>query len=118
MYNPDQHYEAHTLHLKDLYEQVEQRRMISALPKYRHARVRTVGRRLGVVLVRLGTWLACSTTSSRSSLRWHVARKLASWRRAAAMPSACANTRGMCDAGSNQSSACRAPEICISCIPR
>jgi hypothetical protein len=58
MYNPDQHYEAHTLHLKDLYQQAEQKRMIAALTQYRHARVRAVGRRLGVLLVMLGTWLA------------------------------------------------------------
>ena len=61
MYNPDQHYEAHTLHLKDLYEQAAQRQMIASLPQHRHARVRAVGRRLGVVLVRLGTWLTRST---------------------------------------------------------
>ena len=60
MYNPDQHYQVHTLHLKDLYEQAEQRRAIAALTKYRHARVRAVGRRLGVLLVTLGTWLARS----------------------------------------------------------
>jgi hypothetical protein len=119
MYNPDQHYKAHTLHLKDLYEQAEQRRMIAALTKYRHARVRAAGRRLGVVLVRLGTWLAHSATSSRPSLGWRLSRKPAGWGRAVAMPSsACANTGGVCDAGSNQSSACRAAEMCISCIPR
>jgi hypothetical protein len=60
MYHPDQHYEAHTQHLKDLYKQVEQRRMIAGLTKYRHASVRAVGRRLGVLLVALGTWLARS----------------------------------------------------------
>jgi hypothetical protein len=60
MYNPDQHYEAHTLHLKDLSEQAEQRRMIAALTQYRPARIRAVGRRLGVLLVTLGTWLARS----------------------------------------------------------
>src|SRR6476469_9738421 len=58
MYNPDQHYEAHTLHLKDLYEQAEHDRMITALTQHRHARVRAAGRRLGVLLVTLGIWLA------------------------------------------------------------
>ncbi len=58
MHNPDQHYEAHILHLKDLYEQAEHNRMITALPQHRHARVRAASRRLGVVLVTLGTWLA------------------------------------------------------------
>ena len=60
MYNPDQHYEAHTLHLKELSEQAEQRRMIAALPQHRQRRVRAAGRRLGVLLVTLGTWLARS----------------------------------------------------------
>ena len=118
MYNPDQHYQAHTLHLKDLYEEAEQRRMIATLTKYRHARVRAAGRRLGVLLVTLGTWLAGNATSSQLSLGWRVVRKPAGWRRTVAMPSsASANTGGVCDAGSNQSSACRAAEMCISCIP-
>jgi hypothetical protein len=60
MYNPDQHYESHTLHLKDLYQQAEQKGMIAALTQDRQARVRAVGRRLGVRLVTLGTWLARS----------------------------------------------------------
>ena len=58
MYHPDQHYEAHSLHLKDLSEQAEQRRMIAALRQHRQWRVRAAGRRLGVVLLTLGTWLA------------------------------------------------------------
>jgi hypothetical protein len=58
MYNPDQHYQAHTLHLKDLSEQAEQSRMSAALTQYRHARVHAAGRRMSVLLVRLGTWLA------------------------------------------------------------
>jgi len=60
MYHPDQHYAAHTLHLKDLALQAEQRRMIAALTQHRQGRVRAAGRRLGVLLVRLGTWLARS----------------------------------------------------------
>jgi hypothetical protein len=60
MHNPDQHYEAHILHLKDLYEQAEHNRMINALTQHRHARVRAAGRRMGVLLVTLGTWLARS----------------------------------------------------------
>jgi hypothetical protein len=49
MYNPDQHYQAHTLHRKELYEQARQRRMIATLTRYRPARIRAVGRRLGVL---------------------------------------------------------------------
>lgn len=60
MYHPDQHYEAHSLHLKDLSEQAEQRRMIAALRQHRQGRVRAAGMRLGVVLLTLGTWLARS----------------------------------------------------------
>jgi hypothetical protein len=108
MYNPDQHYQAHALHLKELSAQAEQRRMIATLSQHRHAMVRAASRRLGGVLVRLGTWLARSATSSRSSLGWRVSRKPAGWGRAVAMPaSACGNTGGVCDAGGNQSSACR-----------
>ena len=59
MYNPDQHYEAHTLHLKDLYDPGEQT-MIAALPQHGHATLRAAGMRLGVLLVTLGTWLARS----------------------------------------------------------
>jgi len=50
MYNPDQHYQAHAFHLKDLYESQQ-----------RHAMGHAVGTRLGVVLVRLGTWPHCMT---------------------------------------------------------
>jgi hypothetical protein len=60
MYNPDQHYEAHTLHLKKLYDQAEQSRMIAALPQHRHATLRAAGMRLGVLLVTLATWLTRS----------------------------------------------------------
>jgi len=60
MYHPDQHYQAHTLHLKDLYDQAEQSRMIAALPQHRHATLHAAGRRLGILLVTLGTWLARS----------------------------------------------------------
>jgi hypothetical protein len=108
MYNPDQHYQAHILHLKELSAQAEQRRMIPTLPQHRHARVRAAGRRLAIVLVRLGTWLARSATSSWSSRGWRVPRKPAGWGRAVAIPSsACGNTGGVCDAVGNQSSACR-----------
>jgi hypothetical protein len=58
MHNPDQRYAAHILHLKDLYEQAEHNRKITALMQHRHARIRAAGRRLGVLLVTLGTWLA------------------------------------------------------------
>ncbi len=60
MYNPDQRYETHTLHLKDLHEQARQRQMIATLPQHRHAMLRPVSMRLGVLLVTLGTWLARS----------------------------------------------------------
>jgi hypothetical protein len=58
MHNPDQRYAAHILHLKDLYEQVERNRKITALMQHRHARIRAAGRRLRVLLVTQGTWLA------------------------------------------------------------
>jgi hypothetical protein len=119
MYHPDQHYEAHTLYLKDLYGQVEQRQRIAALTQHRHARGHVVGRRLGTLLVTVGTWLARSATSSRLSLRWRLSGKPAGWGRAVALPSsACGNTGGVCDPGGNQSSACHAAELCISCIPQ
>jgi hypothetical protein len=60
MYNPDQRYEAQTIHLKDLSNQAEQSRMIAALPQHRHATLRAAGMRLGGLLVMLGTWLARS----------------------------------------------------------
>jgi hypothetical protein len=103
MYNPDQHYEAHIFHLKELSAQAEQHRMIAVLMQNRSARIRAAGRRLGVVLVRLGTWLSRNARSSRPNLGWRVSRKPDGWGRAVAMPSsACANTRGVCDAGDNQ----------------
>jgi hypothetical protein len=118
MYNPDQYYEAHTLHLKELSKQVQQRRMIATLTQYRSARIRAALRRLGVLLVTLGTWLARGATSSWPKLGWRVVRKLDGWERAVALPSsACATTGRVCDAGGNQSSACHAAEMCIACIP-
>ena len=60
MHNPDQHYQAHILHLQELYEQAERDRMMTALTQQPHGRVRAAGRRLGVLLVTLGTWLARS----------------------------------------------------------
>ena len=106
MYNPDQHYEAHILHLKELSEQVEQRRMIAAFALHRPARIRAVGERLGVVLVRLGTWLSRSATSS-SNLGWRVSRKPDGWGRGVAMPaSACGNTGRECHTGGDLSCAC------------
>jgi hypothetical protein len=70
MYHPDPHYAAHVLHLKELSEQVEQRRSIAALAQHRPARVRAAGRQLGLLLVRLGMWLSRSATSSRPNLEW------------------------------------------------
>ena len=64
MYNPAQQYEAHIFHLKELSAQAEQRLMIAALAQHRPARIRAAGRRLGVVLVRLGAWRSRSVTSS------------------------------------------------------
>jgi hypothetical protein len=62
MYNPDQHYVSHTLHLRELSEQAERSRMSAALPRLPQATLRAAARRLsvqlGVQLVRLGTWLA------------------------------------------------------------
>jgi hypothetical protein len=107
MYNPDQHYEAHILHLTELSAQAEQRLMIAALVQHQPTKVHAAGRRLGVVLVRLGTWLSRSATSSRSNLGWLVSRKPDRWGRVVAMPSsACGNTGGVCEAGGCQSCAC------------
>jgi hypothetical protein len=107
MYNPDQHYTAHALHLKELSEQVKQRRIIAALAQHRPARVRAAGRLLGLLLVRLGMWLSRSATSSRQELRWRAFQKPDRWRRTVAMPSsACGNTEGVCDVGGYQSCAC------------
>ncbi len=110
MYNPDQQYEAHSFHLKELSAQAEQHLMIAALAQNRPARIRAAGRRLGVVLVRLGTWLSRSATSSQPNLGWRVSRKPDGWGRVVAMPSsACGNTGGVCHAGGNQSCACCTP---------
>ena len=107
MYNPDQHYQAHTLHLKELSEQAEQRRAIAALAQDRPAKIRAAGRWLGVVVARLGTWLVRSATRSRPNLGWRVSRKPDGRGRAVAMPSsACGNTGEVCDVGGNQSCAC------------
>jgi hypothetical protein len=84
MYNSNQHYEAHALHLKDLAEQAEQRRMIAALTQYRPARVRAALRRLGVLLERLGTWLAQPAVRRATGLvgvgTWLVSRIDREWR--------------------------------------
>jgi hypothetical protein len=107
MYNPDQQYEAHTLHLKELSAQAEQRFMIAALAQDRPPRIRAAGKRLGVVLLRLGMWLSRSATNSWPNLGWRVSGKPDGWGRAVVMPSsACANIGGVCDAGSTQSCAC------------
>jgi hypothetical protein len=74
MYNPDQHYQAHALHLKDLSEQAEQCQMIAALTQYWHARVHAAGRWLGALWVRLGTWLAHSTLRDEQPMRHEAAR--------------------------------------------
>ena len=105
MYNPDQYYQAHAFHLKDLYESQQ-----------RHAIGHAVGTRLGVVLVRLGTWLARSATSSWSSLRSRVSQNPAGWGRAVAMPSGQhpARTGGDREGASGQ--ICAA-EMCMCCIP-
>jgi hypothetical protein len=60
MYNPDQHYEAHMAHLKDLHKHAEQYRMNAAITQHRHAWAQVTCGWLGDVLVRLGTWLAHS----------------------------------------------------------
>ena len=107
MYNPDQQYEAHIVHLKELSAQAEQHRMIAVLRQDRSAKIGAAGRRVGTVLVRLGMWLSCSAWSSRPNLGWRVPRKPDGWRRAIAIPSsACGNIREVCDAGGNQSCTC------------
>jgi hypothetical protein len=70
MYNPDQRYDAHTLHLKDLYDQAEQSRLIAALTQHHHTTVRAAGMRLRVLLLTLGTWLARSAARRVASLAW------------------------------------------------
>jgi hypothetical protein len=75
MYHPDQHYQAHALHLKELYEQAEQRRMIASLAPHRPARIHATGGWFDIMLVRLGTRLWRSATSSRPNLEWCVSRK-------------------------------------------
>jgi hypothetical protein len=112
MYNPDQHYEVHTLHLKELYQQAEQRRMMAALTQYRPARIDAAGRLLGLLLVRLGLWLSRSATSSRPNLGWRVSRKPDRWSRAVVMlTSALGDRQGVGDR------TCAA-ETCNSCVPR
>ena len=107
MYNPDQQYETHIFHLKELSAQAEQHHMIAVLKQDRSTKIGAAGRRLGIVLVRIGTWLSRSTWSSRPNLGWRVSRKPDGWRRTITMPSsACGNTRAVCDAGGNQSCAC------------
>ena len=107
MYNPDQQYEAHIFYLKELSAQAEQRRMIAALAQDRPVRIRAALRRLGVVLVKLSTWLSRSATSNRPNLAWRVSRKTDGWGRVVAMPSpVCGNTGGVCEEGGNQSCAC------------
>jgi hypothetical protein len=49
-YHADQHYDAHLPHLRDLHKQAKQSRMAAALGPRR--------RRLGSLVVALGTWLA------------------------------------------------------------
>ena len=112
MYNPDQHYEAHTLHLKDLYQQAVQRRMMAALTQYRPARIRAAGRRLNVILILLGTWLLRSATSSRRNLMWRVSQKLDGRGRAVAML-----TSALGDRQEVGDRICAA-ETCISCSRR
>ena len=104
--NPDQQYEAHIVHLKELSAQAEQRRIIAALAQDRPVRIRAALRRLGVVLVKLSTWLSRSA-SSWPILGWRASRKPDGWGKVVAMPSsACGDTVGVCDAGGNQSCAC------------
>jgi hypothetical protein len=60
MYHPDQHDEAHIVHLKELPAQAKQHRMMAALRQNRPAKIGTASVRLGSVLVRLDTWLSRS----------------------------------------------------------
>jgi hypothetical protein len=65
--------------------QAEQRLIIAALSQHRPSRIRAAIRRLGVLLMTLGTWLSRSARSSQPSLGWRVSRKPDRWRRAVAM---------------------------------
>jgi hypothetical protein len=76
MYNPDQHYQAHALHLKNLSDQVEQSRRMAALPQHRPAMVRAARMRLSVA-----GQMACAKRAARraagvafcsTAFRWHV----------------------------------------------
>src|SRR5436190_11576469 len=97
MYNPDQQYQAHIFHLKELSAQAEQRRMIAGLAQHRHARIRAGGRRLGVVLVNLSMWLSRSATSSRPTL--DMSREPHEWGKAVAiLSSARGNIEEVCGA--------------------
>jgi hypothetical protein len=99
MYNPDQHYAAHILHLKEVADQAAHHRMLTALMQHRHARVRAAGRRLGVLLVTLGTWLARSAQrDAQPTFAWDGAcpgsRMDGEWRARCLQPPA--GTRSAC----------------------
>jgi hypothetical protein len=57
-YHADQHYDAHTPHLRDMHEQAKQRHLAAVLTRQRRTR-------LGALLLALGTWLACRATGRR-----------------------------------------------------
>jgi hypothetical protein len=112
MYNPDQQYEAHIFHLKELSAQAEQRLLIAALSQHRPAKIHAAGRWLGVALVRLGMWLSRSATSTRLNLGRRVSRKPDGWGRIIEMPSSALGDRQVVG-----DRTCPA-EMCISCTLR
>jgi hypothetical protein len=73
MYNPDQLYQAHTLYLKDVYQQAERNRMLAVLTQHRHVRAHATWR-LGVLLAAVGTWLARTVRRAQPpALAWSSA---------------------------------------------
>ena len=48
---------AREAHYQDLLRETEERRLLSRLPRYRRSMSRRVAGKLGILLLKLGTWL-------------------------------------------------------------